>query len=120
MLGKIGLMSVPEEFAYEPNPKHKEPWQHGRKGTLCPKWSHLQSSVLLKKSIRSAKGNHRYATLRGVAFCGKEHRPGIWHGHPVGWEEVPPKIWRQWLKDGIISRKQIRDSWNEAKWSGDE
>ena len=21
---------------YESNPKHKEPWQRGRRGTLCP------------------------------------------------------------------------------------
>jgi len=113
-------MPAGTELAYEPNPKHKLPWQPGRKGPLCPKWSHSQALALLEESVPVAKGKHRYATINGIAFCALEHRPGIWHGYPIGWEAVPPKILKQWIKDGNVSRKQIRDSWEEAQRSGDE
>jgi len=26
-----------EPLNYVPNPKHKEPWQRGRRGSLCPR-----------------------------------------------------------------------------------
>ena len=26
-----------EDLIYEPNPKHKEPWQRGARGSLCPR-----------------------------------------------------------------------------------
>jgi hypothetical protein len=29
--------SGPEVPRYEPNPKHKDPWQRGARGSLCPK-----------------------------------------------------------------------------------
>jgi hypothetical protein len=106
--------------SYEANPKHKLPWQPGRKGTLCPSWSHSQAPKLLEDSVQSSKGNRRYATLNGVAFCGHEHSSGKWHGHPIGWEEVPPNVWKLWVKEGKITRKQVQDSWKEAKRSGDE
>jgi hypothetical protein len=48
------------------------------------------------------------------------HSPGHWHGYPIGWEEVPPKIRNGWRKEGKVTRKQIRDSWEEAKLSSDE
>jgi hypothetical protein len=105
---------------YELNPKHKLPWQAGRKGALCPKWSHDQALSLLKQSLPALKGNRRYATINGVAFCAQEHRPGVWHGYPIGWDAVPTKISKQWVKDGKVTRKQIRDSRNEARQGNDE
>jgi hypothetical protein len=42
---------------YEPNPKHKLPWQPGKKGTLCPPWSHKQATALLAGSVPALKGN---------------------------------------------------------------
>lgn len=117
---KLRFMSELEGLSYEPNPKHKQPWQLGRKGTLCPKWSHELASGLLQESILALKGNHRYATINGIAFCGQEHSPGHWHGYPIGWEAVPPKIRNGWRKEGKVTRKQIRDSWEEAKLSSDE
>jgi hypothetical protein len=109
-----------QAILYEPNPKHKEPWQPGRKGTLCPEWSHNQALSLLRLSVPVLKGNRRYATINGVAFCGQEHRPGVWHGYPIAWEAVPTKILRQWVKEGKVTRKQVRDSWDEARQGGDE
>lgn len=105
---------------YEPNPKHKLPWQPGRKGALCPKWAHNEAQSLLQDSVATLKGNRRYATINGVAFCGQEHRPGIWHGYPIGWEEVPTKILKQWVRDGKVTRKQVRDSWDEVRQGSDE
>jgi hypothetical protein len=117
---KLWFMSDLEGHRYELNRKHKETWQPGRKGTLCPKWSHDLASTLLHDSVPALKGNHRYATINGIAFCGQEHSPGKWHGYPIGWEAVPPKIVNRWRREGKITRKQIRDSWEEARLSSDE
>ena len=38
-----------EASLYEPNPKHKEPWQRGAKGSLCPKGA--DASALLAASV---------------------------------------------------------------------
>src|SRR5271156_2527949 len=108
-VGKLCDVKDLKAMHYEPNPKHKLPWQLGRKGALCPKWSHDQALSLLKQSLPALKGNRRYATINGVAFCAQEHRPGVWHGYPIGWDAVPTKISKQWVKDGKVTRKQIRD-----------
>jgi hypothetical protein len=113
-------MSGLEVLIYEQNPKHKLPWQPGRKGTLCPSWTHGQALQLLQESVPAPNGTCRYATASGMAFCGRQHRPGVWHGYPIGWEAVPPKIRRQWMKEGKVSKKQVKDSWEEAKRSADE
>jgi len=103
---------------YEGNPKHKEPWQAGRKGALCPKWSHQQVAILLRDSIDD--GQQRYATMNGVAFSAQQHLPDVWHGYPVPWVEVPHKIWRKWLETGLVSRRQLRAGWEEVDASADE
>lgn len=36
---------------YEPNPKHKYPWQPGKKGSLCPWFSESEIHNLLAGSI---------------------------------------------------------------------
>ena len=95
---------------YEGNPKHKEPWQPGRKGSLCP--SHIDGVVaqeLLRTSVQ--RDNARYATVDGIAFCGREHRPDAWHGYPVGWHEVPPDLRRQWMVQGRVTKRQMKRNW---------
>jgi hypothetical protein len=76
--------------------------------------------MLLRQSVLGLKGNHRYATIKGIAFCGQEHSPGKWHGYPIGWEAVPPTLVKQWRKEGRVTRRQIRDSWEEARQSSEE
>ena len=103
---------------YEGNPKHKEPWQPGRKGSLCPAWSHKEASVLLADGI--VEGQRRYATMKGMAFAAQQHSPGTWHGYPVSWSEVPQKIWRAWLKTGEVKRSQLNKSWDKVDAETDE
>jgi hypothetical protein len=58
--------------------------------------------------------------MNGKAFCGQEHGAGKWHGYPIGWEAVPPKIVRQWIGEERVTRRQIKDSLEEARRSSDE
>lgn len=97
---------------YESNPKHKEPWQRGRKGTLCPKNLDRKTVLQLLKSSELAD-NRRYAVYDGRAYRAQQHDSDAWHGHPIGWIEVPETLRRKWLKEGRIKRKNIRDHWDE-------
>jgi hypothetical protein len=53
----------------------------------------------------------RYAFHDGKAYCAKEHSPGRWHGHPVGWKEVPSKLRTTWTKEDRISKRQVNKYW---------
>lgn len=57
---------------YEGSPKHREPWQPGRRGSLCP--NDLNQSIakqLLADSV--LMGNKRYAVYQGRAYCAQQH-----------------------------------------------
>jgi hypothetical protein len=94
---------------YEANPKHKEPWQPGRKGTLCPPMQDGRAQHLLEDSILEA--SVRYATDGEWAFAAQEHAVDRWHGYPVGFVEVPERVRRRWLRDGLVTRAVIRKRW---------
>ena len=91
-------------LAYEPNPKHKPIPSPGRHGSICPPGA--VGPELLKQS--DLVGAKRYATDGEHAFCAQEHQPGRWHGYPVDWEEVPPKLVLTWISDQKVERKTIR------------
>ena len=98
---------------YEPNPKHKEPWQPGRKGSLCP--SDLDETgrdQLLADSVRH--GDKRFATDGERAFEAQEHTAGTWHGYPVGWKEVPENLRRVWVTEGRVKKRSIRRFWEAS------
>ncbi len=96
---------------YEPNPKHKEPWQPGRKGSLCPKdLSLLGAARLLKASHED--GRSRWATANGRAFRAKEHAAGKWHGWPVGWVEVPAGLRNRWVRERAVSNRDLGRFWS--------
>ncbi len=98
---------------YEPNPKHKEPWQPGRKGSLCPKeLTPLGVARLLKTSLEDGKS--RWATENGRAFRASQHAAGKWHGWPVAWVEVPASLRIRWVREGLVSRKDINRLWSTA------
>jgi hypothetical protein len=97
------------QMTYEGNPKHKEPWQRGRKGSLCPKNLGASPADLLTNSVLD--GDKRYACHDGKAYCAQEHAPGRWHGFPVGWVEVPPRVAAQMVKDGKLSKRDRRRYW---------
>jgi hypothetical protein len=88
---------------YESNPKHSEPWQIGRKGSICERAVRPHAARLLDESVLI--GDKRYAVFEGKAFCAQEHSPDRWHGYPVGWAEVPAKLALQWQKDGLVSKR---------------
>ena len=61
-----------EHMRYESNPKHKEPWQRGRRGTLCP--GDIDQAIarqLLEDS--ELEGGKRYAVHGGKAFCAQDN-----------------------------------------------
>lgn len=92
---------------YEGNPKHREPWQPGRKGTLCPQWSRSLVQQILDGSIPSSDGNIRFGVYDGWAFAAREHDPGRWHGYPVGWNEVDTTIVNQWIRQKVVKRRDV-------------
>jgi hypothetical protein len=95
---------------YEANPKHKEPWQRGAKGSLCP--PDADGPGLLAAS--DADPNHpgkRYATDGYRAYCGHEHSPECWHGFPIEWRKVPAVIRNAWLSERRVSSRSVRRFW---------
>lgn len=98
-----------DKMHYESNPKHKEPWHHGKSGTLCPRWSWPLAQDLLESSEQIGKA--RYAVRDGIAFQGHEHQPGKWHGHPVAWNEVNQKLVVRWIQEKRVSRREVRKLW---------
>ena len=86
MRGRVGAWS--SCVHYEGNAKHRDPWQPGRRGSLCP--NHLDQAIvqqLLEES--ELVGNRRYAVYEGRAYCAQQHGDDRWHGYPVGWVRVP-------------------------------
>ena len=71
---------------YESNDKHSAPCQRGRRGSLCPREARDIAAELLDGS--ELVESRRYAVNDAKAYCAQEHRPGVWHGYPVGWKEV--------------------------------
>ncbi len=98
-----------DELVYESNPKHSDPWQIGKRGSLCePEVRPLAAGLLLTSVIWKGK---RYAVHEGRAYCAHEHSPNRWHGYPVGWVEVPPKLARQWMRDGNLTNHDRKKYW---------
>jgi hypothetical protein len=92
------------EILYESSPKHRPIPAPGRRGSICPPFADGPS--LLKGS--DLVGGKRYATDGMHAYCAQEHRPGRWHGYPVGWVEVPPRLVQEWISSGKVSRRTVR------------
>ncbi len=102
--------AVESKLVYESNKKHSEPWQSGARGSLCNADVRPVAAELLEKSV--LVGKKRYAVHNGMPYCAHEHQAGRWHGHPVGWKEVPPKLLLQWKKEKLVTKRQIDSYWN--------
>lgn len=103
---------APAKPAYEPNPKHKEPWQPGRKGTLCPKeLTLLAAAKLLVESVEH--DGARWAVRDGRAFKAKPHAKDRWHGWPVGWVEVPATLRLKWLGENLVRKQDLKRYWSQ-------
>ena len=97
---------------YESNPKHRQPWQRGRRGSLCPETVGLKAARGLL-SASEPVGDKRYAVHEGRAYCAQEHGAGAWHGYPVGWREVPESLRRMWLAQGCLRKQDVRKHWGD-------
>lgn len=95
---------------YESNPKHRDPWQRGRRGALCPRRVTPEVAERLLRDSELVEGK-RYAVFEGQAFCAQEHAPDAWHGYPVGWRQVPHAIRSRWRREGAVQRRAIRTNW---------
>lgn len=102
--------AVTQELLYEGNPKHREPWQPGRRGSLCPAEVSLETAqiMLLKSHLH---GKQRYAVHGGRLYAAKEHIEGRWHGHPLAWVEAPPQVRAHFKKYGNVQNSDIRRFW---------
>ena len=95
---------------YESNPKHSQPWQPGRRGSLCPPdIDREEAQAMLAGS--EAVGARRYAARHGVAYRAQEHSRGVWHGHPVGWGRVPESLRRRWIRERRVRRRDVGRHW---------
>lgn len=109
--GMIAAERGTEQLIYEPDDKHKKPWQRGRQGSLCPSSiSHDDAVRLLEGSMLD--GSKRYATDGDRAYCAQEHSATRWHGYPVGWEEVPPPIRLVLVERHDVSRRSQKHYWS--------
>ncbi len=95
---------------YESNPKHSEPWQRGRRGTLCPPDVRPLAQELLDASV--LVGSKRYATHRGMAYCAQGNQADVWHGYPIGWKYVPYELRRDWRRNREVTGRDIRRHWD--------
>ena len=93
---------------YKSNQKHSAPWQRGRRGSLCPKEVRGIAAKLLDGS--ELVETKRYAIYDGKAYCAQEDRPGIWHGYPVGWKEVPHQLRLRWRRQGRVRNRDIKQN----------
>jgi len=96
-------------MVYESNPKHRNPWQIGKKGSLCEAEVRPLASQLLEESVLWE--GKRYAIHQGKAYCAQEHEPNRWHGYPIGWLEVPSKLTLQWIREQRLSKRERKKYW---------
>lgn len=108
---------------YRGSLKHKSRPAQGRKGTICPEWTHIglgvdpfnhewnqtQAHALFEQAEQSAnEPGPVFATKNGIAFEGKPTADGTWHGYPVPWEQVPHDLKDKWLASGKVRKKDLR------------
>ena len=109
---------------YRGSLKHKDRPSTGRKGTLCPEWTHIagdtgfignpfqhcweQTAAHRLFGNATLANDRRFATERGIAFEAKTTGDGTWHGFPIPWVSVPPTILSQWWKEGKVSRRDVK------------
>jgi len=112
---------------YRGSLKHKRHPAPGRKGTLCPDWTHAAAKTSLGKDMfahpweetvahelfgkaeeSADEPGRRFATARGMAFEAKPTEDGTWHGYPVPWEQVPEELTHKWRAAGEVSKRDLR------------
>ncbi|RAI39880.1 hypothetical protein [Rhodoplanes roseus] len=111
---------------YRGSKKHKNRPATGRKGTLCPEWTHItdvglgndvdthpweetQAGRLFENSLPCPDGSgRRFATARGIAFVAVPTNDGTWHGYPVPWQSVPAALKNRWQDEKLIRSRDLK------------
>lgn len=112
---------------YRGSQKHKNRPALGRKGTLCPEWTHETADAGLandpfahpwKKTLAHALfaqseedptgSGKRYATMNGIAFAAQPTGDGTWHGYPEPWNKVPADLKAKWQDEGKVTSAALR------------
>ena len=107
---------MPVKPVYEGNPKHKAPWQPGRKGSLCPAdVARARAQELLASSI--VEGKKRFAADKGRAFCAHQHDAtrNRSHGYPIGWKDVPATVRQQLMAAGLVTTRDLKRYWEDIR-----
>ncbi len=113
--------------AYRGSTKHKNRPGIGRKGTLCPEWTHetadggyagepdghawektLAHTMFQQSEPHPDGSDKRYATMRGIAFVAVQTKDGSWHGYPEPWTKVPPELKDKWQDEGKVTKKALK------------
>ena len=115
------------DLVYRGSIKHKDRPGRGRKGTLCPEWSHRAGQVgfagdpfrhpwdtteackmLHESEIDPSQPEKRWSTRLGIAFVAQDSNDGTWHGYPEPWQKAPYELVEKWLAEGKVTRQQLR------------
>lgn len=109
MAKKISKKSVEDGLVYIGNPKHKDPWQRGRRGSLCPpEISQEDAQKMLSDSY--LHGRHRYAVRAGVIYKA-QGKDGRWHGYPEAWRRVDCSIRNHFVKSKLVRKSDLSKHW---------
>ncbi len=127
---------------YRGSTKHKDRPTRGRKGTLCPDWTHataaggygndplkhdwentLAHQLFAQSEPDPGGSGKRYATQNGIAFAAQPTGDGTWHGYPEPWNKVPADLKEKWQDEGKVktsSLKKYKDFPNDhVRWALD-
>ena len=107
---RASLMCKQQKRIYEPSQRHCEPITAQNPGVKCPKWSVQIAQTLLDAA--QPVGDKLQATCEGVGFVAQRtcttEEGEVWHGYPEAWDKMDVKLKKEWLKAGLISRKNLR------------
>ena len=112
---------------YRGSSKHKNRPAHGRKGTLCPEWTHatvgsgygndpfshdwektLAHDMFAQSEPDPDGSDKRYTTMNGIAFVAQPTGDGTWHGYPEPWNKVPADLKDKWQDEGRVTTRFLK------------
>ena len=115
------------DLVYRGSNKHKDRPARGRKGTLCPEWTHWAGSLgyagdpfahkweateafdmFAESEVDPGEPGKRWATRRGVAFVAQPTADGTWHGYPEPWRKAPSALKQKWVAEGKVTARDLR------------
>jgi len=128
------------DSVYRGSIKHKNRPGRGRKGVLCPEWTHRVGNegfvgdpvahrweataalAMFRESEIDPRGPaKRWGTRAGIAFVAQDSNDGTWHGYPEPWQKAPYELVEKWLAEGKVTPRQLRRykdfPRNDVRWA---